>query len=103
MQIKQALIKALPEIIEQSVKPMERIEGIKILHVEGLHGVRNGGGEGNGASHGSLADQAVDAALRYRTQAPLVDALMRELGLSGADLSGLGKMIETRQSAPKDE
>lgn len=103
MQIKQALIKALPEIIEQSVKPMERIEGIKILHVEGLHGVRNGGGETNGASHGSLADQAVDAALRYRAQAPLVDALMRELGLSGADLSDLGKMIENRQSTAKDE
>jgi uncharacterized membrane protein YqiK len=104
MQIKQALIKTLPEIIEQSVKPMERIEGIKILHVEGLHG----GGSGNGDASGrGIADQAVEAALRYRTQAPLLDALMRELGLTGnelkgADLSGLGAVI-TDKRARADE
>ena len=46
MQIKQALIEALPRIIEQQVKPMEKIDGIKILHVEGLNG---GGGAGAGA------------------------------------------------------
>jgi hypothetical protein len=64
---------------------MERIEGIKILHVEGLHA----GGAANGeAGPRSIADQAVEAALRYRTQAPLLDALMRELGLSGTELSG---------------
>jgi uncharacterized membrane protein YqiK len=102
MQVKQALIKALPEIIEQSVKPMERIEGIKILHVEGLHGARNGA-DANGVPQGSIADQAVDAALRYRAQAPLLDALMRELGLSGTDLTGLGKMIENGQSKAKDD
>jgi len=92
MQVKQALIKALPEIIEQSVKPMERIEGIKILHVEGLHGgARNGGELVNG---GGIADQAVEAALRYRTQAPLLDALMRELGLSGGNLTNLTALAE---------
>ncbi|MEZ5997902.1 MAG: flotillin domain-containing protein [Hyphomonas sp.] len=89
MQIKQALIEALPAIIEQSVKPMERIEGIKILHVEGLNGAA--GGAANDADHGSagLADQAVNAALRYRTQAPLLDSLMSELGITGGDLNGL--------------
>ncbi|MCA8901614.1 MAG: flotillin family protein [Hyphomonas sp.] len=89
MQIKQALIEALPAIIEQSVKPMERIEGIKILHVEGLNG--GAGGAANDAEHASagLADQAVNAALRYRTQAPLLDSLMSELGITGGDLNGL--------------
>ena len=88
MQIKQALIEALPRIIEQQVKPMERIEGIKILHVDGLHG---GGGAGTGESgnSGGVADQAVNAALRYRTQAPLLDALMKELGIHDGDLSKL--------------
>ncbi len=32
----QKLVEILPSIIRESVKPMERIEGIKILHVEGL-------------------------------------------------------------------
>lgn len=93
MQIKQALIEALPAIIEQQVKPMEQIDGIKILHVEGLNGAGNGMTGGDGASAntggGGVADQAVNAALRYRTQAPLLDALMNELGLTSGDLNGL--------------
>ena len=92
MQIKKALIEALPAIIEQQVKPMERIDGIKILHVDGLSsaGGANGGANGAGASaNGGVADQAVNAALRYRTQAPLLDALMKELGLDAGELSGL--------------
>lgn len=86
MQIKQALIEALPAIIEQSVKPMEQIDGIKILHVDGLGGNGADGAPVNGAG---IADQAVDAALRYRTQAPLLDSLMSELGIDGSSLNGL--------------
>lgn len=88
MNIRMALIEALPRIIAESVKPMENIEGIKILHVDGLSG---GGGHGgmNGHGGGGIADQAVDAALRYRSQAPLIDALLAELGLKGGSLNGL--------------
>ena len=89
MQIKQALIEALPAIIEQSVKPMEAIDSIKILNVEGLNGVANGGGSGSGSEGGSVADQAVNAALKYRAQAPLLDSLMNELGLKGDALNNL--------------
>lgn len=97
MQIRQALIEALPKIIEQQVKPMERIEGIKILHVEGLN---NGGAGGAPAAGGTgVADQAVSAALRYRTQAPLLDALMKELGLDSAGVSGLAGVL----ASPADE
>lgn len=88
MQIKQALIAALPGIIEQSVKPMERIDGIKILHVEGLGGAAAGGAQA--ANDGSLPEQAVNAALRFRAQAPLLDSLMAELGLKGGDIASLG-------------
>jgi len=96
MQIRQALIAALPAIIEQSVKPMERIDGIKILHVEGLNGAGGGGGATDGAS-GGLADQAVNAALRFRAQAPLVDSLLSELGLKGSDVTNLGPALEPKK------
>jgi uncharacterized membrane protein YqiK len=96
MQIKQALIEALPRIIAEQVKPMEKIEGIKILHVEGLNGA--GAATGGGQPAG-VADQAVNAALRYRTQAPLLDALMKELGLDGPMLDGLA----ARLSPPSDD
>lgn len=88
MQVRIALIEALPEIIANSVKSMEHIEGIKILHVEGLGGGSGGAGEA-GSGNGNLAEQAVNAALKYRTQAPILDQLMGELGLDGSSLNGL--------------
>ncbi|MEO9968612.1 MAG: flotillin domain-containing protein [Hyphomonadaceae bacterium] len=89
MQIKQVLIETLPKIIEQSVKPMEQIDGIKILHVDGLGAGGAGAVGGEGAANGNVADQAVNAALRYRSQAPLLDSLMAELGIDGNTLTGL--------------
>lgn len=94
MQVRIKLIEALPQIIAESVKPMQNIDGIKILHVDGLNGSSQGaGGEGAGVNGGGLADQAVAAALRYRSQAPLIDALMSELGLSGGTLDGLAGSV----------
>ncbi len=92
MQIRMALIKHLPDIIRESVKPMEQIEGIKIIQVDGLHG--NGGSNGDGAvAQANLADQLVNSALRYRGQAPLVDSLLADIGLSGKDLNGVTQVL----------
>jgi uncharacterized membrane protein YqiK len=78
------LIDKLEGIIRESVKPMERIEGIKILQVDGLGG---GGGRGdNGNGGGGFADGVVNSALRYRAQAPLVDQLLREIGVEPGDV-----------------
>lgn len=91
MQIRMALIKHLPDIIRESVKPMEQIEGIKIIQVDGLNGA-TGGGDGTPAQ-GNLADQLVNSALRYRGQAPLVDSLLADIGLSGKDLNGVTQVL----------
>jgi uncharacterized membrane protein YqiK len=95
MQVRLALIKHLPVIIRESVKPMEQIDGIKIFQVDGL----GGGGNGSGDTHavtesGNLADQVVNSALRYRGQAPLVDMLMSEIGLKADDINGLTQAIQ---------
>jgi uncharacterized membrane protein YqiK len=97
LQTKLALLKVLPEVIRESAKPMEAIDSIKIVQVDGLtNGARvanDGGGAGNGSGGGSgnLASDAVAAALAYRAQAPVLDGLMKELGLDGSSLSGLVK------------
>jgi uncharacterized membrane protein YqiK len=93
LQTKLALLKVLPEVIRESAKPMEAIDSIKIVQVEGLSGNGNGGG-GNlgvpgGAGEGNLASSAVAAALRYRAQAPIVDGLMKELGFDGSTMENL--------------
>ena len=104
MQVRMRLIEALPQIIAESVKPMQNIDGIKILHVDGLNGSsQNGGGEGAGLNGGGLADQAVAAALRYRSQAPLIDALMSELGLNGGTLDGLASSVTGSTAVAKPE
>jgi hypothetical protein len=36
-----------------------------------------------------LAEQAVAAALAYRAQSPIIDGLLKELGMSGGSLAGL--------------
>lgn len=94
LQTKLALLKVLPELVRESAKPMEAIESIKIVQVDGL--TQKAGGSSAGASSagggsGNLANDAVAAALAYRAQAPVLDGLMKELGLDGSSLSGLVK------------
>ncbi len=62
--------------------------GIKILHIDGA----NGGGQGNR----NVTDEVIDSALRYRVQAPMIDSLMKEIGIEGG---GLGRMTEVLRDA----
>lgn len=89
MQIKFKLFEALPAIIEASVKPIEKIDGIKIVQVDGLGLGNTGGSAGAVAGSGNLAEQAVAAALSYRAQQPLLDAVLGEIGMKGGDLNGM--------------
>jgi uncharacterized membrane protein YqiK len=95
------LVEKLEAIIRESVKPMERIEGIKILHVDGLGG---GSGGGRSADTGTgFADSVVNSALRYRAQAPLVDQLLREIGIDGGDLGKIAQSMAAALPAAKQE
>lgn len=106
LEIRLELIRTLPQIIEQSVKPMENIDGIKIVDVRGLNGGGGGGESGGNAGSGAgdsgdLAGSVVNHALRYRAQRPLVDALLREIGLSNpGDLSGLIDDLKDESAQP---
>ncbi len=88
------LVKTLPEIIRETVKPMENIESIKILQVDGLPGLNSPsetGGAGGGGS-GNVSDQVVNSAMKYRTQVAFVDGLMEEIGLPLKNLGSAGGM-----------
>lgn len=92
MQIKMKLLEVLPDIIEASVKPIEKIDSIKIVQVDGLNRGNSGGTVETGSSAGgNLAEQAVSAALAYRAQQPILDAVLNEVGLKGGDLNGLAQ------------
>ena len=101
LQVKLALIQALPKIIEESVRPMEKIDSIRIMQVDGLNGGSAPGTaleNGAGPASGNLAEQAVGAALRYRAYAPVLDKLLQEVGLSQNGLAGL---VATTQQGPE--
>jgi len=87
--LRRQLIDKLEGIIRESVKPMERIEGIRILHVDGL----GGGGGGAQPNGGNFADSVVNSALRFRAQAPIVDQLLREIGVHGGDVGQAAKAL----------
>ena len=96
MQIKLRLIEQLPEIIEQSVRPMEKIDSIKIMQLDGFsqQGGSAGGGDASASTpEGSLPDQLVNSALKYKAQAPIVDSLLSELGLNSSDITGFSKQF----------
>jgi uncharacterized membrane protein YqiK len=100
--VQEELVRTLPAIIRESVKPMEAIESIKILQVDGLPGLSgsatasgattSGDGDAAGGSgrNTNLADNAVSSALRYRAQVPFVDGLLREIGMSSNAVTQTG-------------
>lgn len=80
---------ALPDIVRESVKPLENIEGMKIISIDGLNqmgGERSANGSGvldqDSAANGqSLPEALVNSALKHRAMAPLVDSLLKEAGV----------------------
>jgi len=81
------LLDKIEGIVRESVRPMEKIEGIKILHIDGANG--------SGASR-NVTDEGIDSALRYRVQAPMIDSLMKEIGIEGGSL---GRMTDVLRDA----
>jgi uncharacterized membrane protein YqiK len=96
--LRMKLVEKAEAIIRESVRPMERIEGIKILQVDGLGG-SSGGARNGDASGGSFSDSIVNSALRFRAQAPLVDQLLREIGIEGGDIQRLVGAASGAQAA----
>jgi uncharacterized membrane protein YqiK len=98
------LLDHLEGIVRESVRPMEKIEAIKILHVEGMGPA--GGGPGK-----NVTDEVIDSALRYRVQAPMIDSLMKEIGIEGGSLGRMTDVLRdakdiaslTRDSKPRDD
>ncbi|MBX3582273.1 MAG: hypothetical protein KF810_10275 [Rhizobiaceae bacterium] len=104
--ILEGVVTRLPEIIREQVKPMENIDSIKILQVDGLPGLNSpsdgGSAGGGGGGGGNISDQVVNSAMKYRTQVAFVDGLMEEIGLPLKNLGAAGGM-QFKNFPPKPE
>jgi uncharacterized membrane protein YqiK len=117
--LRMQLAKNLDSIIREAVKPMQNIDAIKILEVNGLPGFSDGhpqgkggdGGDGTlprdggdpGGARGSLADNVVNSALRYRAQMPFVDNLLQEIGMSPGEISNISNILGGFDKDVKDK
>jgi uncharacterized membrane protein YqiK len=112
------LAEKIEGIIREWVKPMQNIDSIKVVDVNGLPGFSQGGGsssaegagsEGSGASYGgdskkgSLADNVVNSALRYRAQQPFLDSLLKEIGMSPGEASNIRNILGDYDDPKKDK
>ena len=66
----------LPEIATQMMKPVEKIESIRINHISGL-----GNSGGGGGGDGSVFGQALDSILGMSVQLPFMKKIGDEIGL----------------------
>lgn len=98
MKIRLALFDALPNIIAETVKPLNNIDSIKIVDVGGLRSSSGEGDNYSGNSNKSLPEQVVDASLRSQVSRPLIESLMNEIGM-GSDVLGVANHLTTQISA----
>jgi len=85
MKVKLDIIQKLPEIIKESVKPIENIDSIKIIDVNGL-GINSGSNNTSGNisssnSNDDIVNRVVTGAMKYKTQAPILEQLIKDVGL----------------------
>ena len=80
-----AAIEQVQTVVRESVKPLEHISDIKIVHVAGLGGAAPGASPDSSGAGASLSDQVMSSALKYKLQAPLLDTLLQTAGLQGDD------------------
>lgn len=106
-ELRKVIAQIAPELVAASVKPMEKIDSIKILQANGFGpmpgGAGNGGAAGGNGASGGMPNQLVEAALGYRMQLPVVDMLLKELGLNAKDLAGLTQVMPKTEEPCKAE
>jgi len=106
MRVQLETIQHASEIVEASMKPIEAIEGMKIVNVSGLGGLTGGAaGSGNGGNESSqtgggdnLADQLINSLLKYRGLAPVVDSILQEVGIDTSSVKGLTNIVQDTMS-----
>lgn len=98
-ELRKIIAQVAPQLVSASVKPMEKIESIRILQANGFGAVAGANGAGNGAGGpagggSGLPNQLVEAALGYRMNLPLVEKMLAELGLDAKSAGGLTRVLD---------
>ena len=97
-----ARLEALPKIVEQMVRPAEKIDSIKIHHITG--GALNRGGPSTGSENAGdkpPVNQALDSIMDMALQLPALRKIGEDLGVSFED--GMSGVVNDGRMPPKDK
>lgn len=104
LQVRTLLLQQLPQILEQAVRPMEKIESIRIVQVGGMTGATgagfDGAGKGGGTGGATFPEQVMNSALQYQLAKPIVDAVMKDAGLSNEGITGMAGALSGMLKKP---
>ena len=100
----EARLNAIPKIVEQMVRPAEKIDSIKIHHISGvgLGSDKSANGDGKKSSDKPVVNQALDSIMDMAVQLPALKKIGEELGVS-LDQGLTGVTSSTDTSGDKDE
>lgn len=102
LQVRSLLLQQLPLILEQAVRPMEKIESIRIFQVSGMPGTT--GSAPDSAAQPQTAstfpEQVMNSALQYQLAKPIVDAVMKDAGLSNQGITGVADALSHMLQKP---
>ncbi len=93
LQVRTLLLQQLPGILEQAVRPMEKIDSIRIFQVNGMPGAAAANEGGGGAAGATFPEQVMNSALQYQLAKPIVDAVMKDAGLSNEGITGVAQVL----------
>jgi uncharacterized membrane protein YqiK len=103
MRVQLETIQNAAKIIEASVKPIEAVDGMKVINISGLHGMIEGsGGTTTPSNQGNIADQLINSLLKYRGLAPVVDSVLKEAGIDGSSIEGLSNVLKRNGDKEED-
>jgi flotillin len=104
MRLEERKLDRMPEIMTQMMKPVEKIDSIRINHIGGMggEGAKSGGAGADGA-FGSAMDQILGMAVRL----PAMKQMGEEIGLdfdvpTAGRTADYANRIKSKDPAPKD-
>ena len=98
-----ARLEALPKIVEQMVRPAEKIDSIKIHHITG-GALDRSGSSGGGGERGNAkppVNQALDSIMDMAVQLPALRKIGEDLGVSFED--GMSGVVDGDRKPSQDE